>query len=146
MSIFFFLLLQILWLNISPIWSGQLMFLKVLMFNGKLNFWFWDTKGNLQNILFFILFFFGMRGGLWGVKKVRYLPLKKKKKALDSKFVWNGCHCCIYSEMAVELWKCYCWPPDQFLLMDVNLLNGHLDIQNMNLSDFFFCCHKRLYI
>ena len=31
----------------------------------------------ISSFLFF--FFFGMRGGLWGVKKVRYLPFKKKK-------------------------------------------------------------------
>ena len=31
----------------------------------------------ISSFLFF--FFFGMRGGLWGVKKGRYLPIKKKK-------------------------------------------------------------------
>ena len=68
---------------------------------GNWTSWFWDTKDNLQNILFFILFFFGMRGGLWGVKKVRYLPLKKKKKSTWFKIClkwlsllhifWDGC-------------------------------------------------------
>ena len=97
---------------------------------GNWTSWFWDTKDNLQNILFLILFFFGMRGGLWGgggglwgVKKVRYIPFKKKKKkhliqnlfemvvivAYILRWLWNCGSAIVDHQTSFYLWMWTCW-------------------------------------